>query len=210
MKIDEFYCLNLVETRNRYQHCIEQFKKVNIDVKFWFTTRRPIMQKFGEQFDGFKTDAYVKCQQNNPFTFGAIFSCLFEHYSIIKQAYERGLNNIVIFEDDIKFLIGAEDFHYCLDNIPNGYSTCKFYHSYEECKTFDRSNLFMKDTKYYSCSTLSYAMSRSGMQQFIFAVENKKLLPADLMFCYINNRYINYTKICEPAGFISSINRKIS
>ena len=45
-----------------------------------------------------------KKKRYNPDIYCAVFNCAFEHYTIVKQAYLRGLNNILVFEYDIRFI----------------------------------------------------------------------------------------------------------
>jgi len=207
--IDKYYCLNLVETQNRHEHCKKQFKNLNLDVDFWYTTRRPIMQKIGTQLYGIQTDAYKRLQESNPFTFGAVFSCVFEHYNIIKQAYLRGFHNIVIFEDDIIFRVDSDQWKFCIDHMPIDYNICKFHYTGENVPAFNyQDNIFVQnEERVYS--TLAYAISRKGMRAYIYAFENLEIKCADMMFYYVPNKYVNTVKICEPAGFKSAINNRM-
>lgn len=208
--IDKYYCINLVESRERHNYCAQQFNNIGIDVNFWYTTRRPIMQMFGSQIPGIKTDAYTNIQNNfNPYTFGAVFSCVFEHYSIIKQAYERGLNNIIIFEDDIEFLINKDEWNYCIENIPKSYHLCRFQYTGESLLNFTKNiSPFIPETT-KRLSAMAYAISKEGMREYINAFEHNKILCADMMFFYLTNKYVNNITICKPHGFRSSINCKM-
>lgn len=56
----------------------------------------------GESISDLHTEFYDKARKLvNPDIYGAVFDCAYNHYSIIKQAYLRGFNNILIIEDDI-------------------------------------------------------------------------------------------------------------
>ena len=76
---DEIYCINLERRKDRWEQCESEFDKVGIldrVIKF-------------NAFDNKK----------NPKR-----GCYDSHLSVIKLAYERKLNNVLIFEDDVAFL----------------------------------------------------------------------------------------------------------
>jgi len=73
----EIYCINLKERDDRHEHMIGEFLKYNLKVNFYRPKRNP--------FSGAK-------------------GCLESHLAVLKEAKERGLPSVLIFEDDIDFL----------------------------------------------------------------------------------------------------------
>lgn len=76
---DEIYCINLDDRTDRWQHCQEEFKKVGILDK---------VQRFSAIRD-------------NDGRIGVIKSNL----EIVKIAKKKKLNNVLVFEDDVKFIV---------------------------------------------------------------------------------------------------------
>jgi glycosyl transferase family 25 len=46
-----------------------------------------------------------------------ILGCGLSHLAVLKEARDLGLKNVLIFEDDFKFLIGKEEFHEKIENF---------------------------------------------------------------------------------------------
>lgn len=70
---DEIVCINLDISKDRKQHAEYYFKKLNIPAKFFTTSKH----------------------KN-----GGMYGCFDSHIKILKYAYEKNLDNILIFEDD--------------------------------------------------------------------------------------------------------------
>lgn len=75
MKIEKSYCINLKHREDRWLESKKEFEKLNLNV---------------ERFDAIYS--------NN-----GHLGCLKSQLAIIKQAKEENLNNVLIFEDDIRF-----------------------------------------------------------------------------------------------------------
>ena len=80
---ERIVCINLKERPDRLEHAKAQFSKVGILDRVQFHV----------------TEKSSK---------GGCYGCFESHWQILKQAYEDGLNNVVIFEDDIVFRSGWE------------------------------------------------------------------------------------------------------
>jgi GR25 family glycosyltransferase involved in LPS biosynthesis len=74
---DKIYCINLDERPDRWESALNEFKKVGLDSV--------------ERFSAVKHDK-------------GVIGCRESHLNIIKKAKENKLNNVLIFEDDIKFV----------------------------------------------------------------------------------------------------------
>lgn len=71
---DEIVCINLKERDDRYQHAKELFDSLGMPVKFHRVDRHPN---------------------------GGVQGCYESHIQVITSAYERGLDNLLVFEDDV-------------------------------------------------------------------------------------------------------------
>lgn len=71
---DEIVCINLLEREDRYQKVKAVFDSLKMPVKFHRVNRHPN---------------------------GGVEGCYTSHIQVITSAYERGLNNVLIFEDDV-------------------------------------------------------------------------------------------------------------
>lgn len=154
--------------------------------------------------DKFQTNRYdtALLVENKEYVYNYIYSCAFNHYDLIKSAYYRNFNRIMICEDDFSI---PRRFHHvfrnALMNIPddadlvqmNHYpltvlmNVCNYnyYSPYDE----DVNNYFYKVTnlvdRWYA-SSKCYILSRKGMERMIYYYENK-LLSSDFHFNVMHN-----------------------
>lgn len=70
---DDIVCINMTISTDRKEHIKMIFNKFNIPVRFFTTEKHPN---------------------------GGLYGCFDSHIQIIKSAYHRGLDNILVFEDD--------------------------------------------------------------------------------------------------------------
>jgi GR25 family glycosyltransferase involved in LPS biosynthesis len=101
----KIYCINLDRRTDRYAECLIEFKKMNIEV---------------ERFSGVDGKAInVGVGWNIGRTVGA-HGLLLTHIKIIEEAIKNEYNNILILEDDVKFI---DNFYEKFDNkiteLPN-------------------------------------------------------------------------------------------
>jgi GR25 family glycosyltransferase involved in LPS biosynthesis len=216
LPFDKIYCIHLVEAGYRHKSVLEECKKINLEneINFWYTSKKPINKTIGDGMCSLHDDYYNKYRKVNEYTYGACFDCAYNHYSIIKQAYIRGLNSILIIEDDIFFHDDIDLLNDVIDNIPEDYDILKFYN-----QRYQKDNEHIKDYfismdinnyQYYYHSTLCYALSRNGMKSLIDEYESNFAV-ADIA---LNNIRLNkdikfYTLksnlICSPKRFVSTI-----
>lgn len=71
---DDIVCINLDISKERRIHCQKIFNEFNIPARFFTATKH---QK------------------------GGLYGCFDSHVQIVKYAYETGLDNILVFEDDV-------------------------------------------------------------------------------------------------------------
>jgi GR25 family glycosyltransferase involved in LPS biosynthesis len=71
---DDIVCINLDISNKRKIHCQNIFNQFNIPARFFTATKHP---------------------------YGGLYGCFDSHIQIVKYAYEAGLHNILVFEDDV-------------------------------------------------------------------------------------------------------------
>jgi GR25 family glycosyltransferase involved in LPS biosynthesis len=196
LPFDKIYCLHLVDAKERYKSVLEECNKINLEnkVDFWYTTKKPINITIGNNIQSLHDNYYDSFFKNgNEYVYGACFDCAYNHYSIIKQAYMRGLNSILIIEDDICFNDDLRLLNNIINNIPYDYDVLKLYNleipykNESSIKPY-KNESFIKpyflllnehNYKYYYRSTLCYALNRKGMEALINEYETN-LVAADI------------------------------
>ena len=190
MKVEDFdkiYILHLSDRKDRYDNMIKEFTRMNLqdNIDIWWTCKRPISCVCGDYIKTLHTKDYDRIREINKNLYGGVFNCAFEHYTIIKTSLERGLNNILIFEDDIKFYKDREYFDKCIEGITNDMPICKLYYSGESLQEYNNSNdpIFspIKDVGIHS--TAAYALNREGME-IMTNIYDKFFPVSDLAFLY--------------------------
>ena len=231
MILDDFnniYVLHLSSRPDRELNFRHQLNKIGLLNKYeiWWTTHRPISTQCGDMLTTMHTIDYSNRKKDNKNIYGPVFNCALEHYTIIRSAYERGFNNIIIFEDDVRFYIDEDTFNHVINNMPDDYDICKFYSSiysftddeghlnkvdlHPPKLTELTTNLFSLVNPFQYCyhSTLAYALSRRGMRQMLDSYEDKWQC-ADMAFHNIkdpNCKFYNTNYlICDNMDWRSDI-----
>lgn len=196
LPFDKIYCLHLVENPERKYNVLNEIKKLQLenDVQFWYTTKKPINNIIGESISDLHTKFYDEISKHtNKNVYGSVFDCAYNHYSIVKQAYLRGLNNILIIEDDIHFNDDISLLNDIIKNIPQNYDVLKLFNEFNpyivgkqdivtpniDNEYFDLLNATDVYSRFYRFSTLCYGLSRAGMLALITVYETK-FMPADM------------------------------
>lgn len=103
---DEIHCINMDSQPDRWEKCLDEFKKVGIEDRV-------------ERFSAIVPNRSPR----RPITKGEL-GCNLSHKEIITSARDRGLKNVFIFEDDIKFDGYTHDiFNTGLDDLQNHIGT---------------------------------------------------------------------------------------
>lgn len=214
LPFEKIYCLHILDAKERYGSVINECNKIELEneVNFWYTCKKPINLTIGNNIESLYTSYYNEKAKKNEYTYGAVFDCAYNHYSIIKQAYMRGINSILIFEDDILFN-NTNILKNIINNMPNDYDVLKFHNQFCDRKNIIVNNSFFQlidnPDKYYH-STLCYALSRKGMEAVINEYESN-LVAADIVLNNItSNKDIKFYVLklnifCKPKKFISTI-----
>ena len=148
------------------------------------------------------------------------FNCLVNHYNIIKSAYKRGVENLMICEDDV--IIDFDRFTTMLENIPSDYNIVQFHlvvfgepEENVHWKLLDNEcfNRVIGDEKF--CGLCVYMLNRTGMKNYLNYFKYE-FVPADFPFMYrkygienLNHYVVNnkYRGVVNWWSFNSEINK---
>ncbi len=170
-KFDICYVLNLSDRADRRKNMEEQFQKMNMPdiyesrwLRYHFATKFP--------FNNIIADAFNKSGKGR-FTKANEYDCARNHYSIIKECYDRKFNKILIMEDDIKFYKNMKTFCEFLNNIPKDFDLLQFggFTTDPKAKNIlnakDKGKYWVthKDVQMWNASM--YALSRKGMEFYL-------------------------------------------
>lgn len=192
LPFDKVYCLHLTEATERYDNIMEQFAKLGItdQVNIWWTCLRPISTDIGNNIPTLHTKYYDDVKNGyNPNVYGSVFNVSFEFYTIIKQAYLRGFNTILLMEDDIRFKDGY-DYESLFANLPEDWDILRLgfsdYHDdwirkEEKFKT-DDSELLKINWQFGGMCLI--ALNRNAMKYYIDYME-AKFECADYPFTFV-------------------------
>ena len=213
---DKIYCLHLAEREDRHKNLLNELSVVGLfdSTNIWWTCFRPFSEIAGNSITTLKTEYYHERSMERNNVMAGVFNCALEHYTIVKQSYLRGFDNILIMEDDIKFDVDKSVLEKAISLIPNDYDLIRFWSTEYIAENLSAYNgeedLYVKITdrgNIVSNSTLCYALSRKGMERYIKVMDDM-FIPADVPFNYFNvnklNVYrLNY-KVCEPNNSFKS------
>lgn len=202
---DEIFVLNLASRQDRLEHFKSEMNKVGLDFTTIYTTKKPFYPRLvNDTFLHNSLYTYWQEQQSkfNRYLYASVYDCAMKHYEIIKTSYERGLNNILILEDDIEFISDNEYIESVFNCLPEDYTILKYYGTF--LNNDSSKELFYKipQEQYdsFAQSTACYAVSRKGMKEIIDTIDNMNtLVTADLLFNYLNKETIYTTnkQICK-------------
>lgn len=181
-----FNVLTMSHRHDRQAHIIKQLVGIGkgddrmTSIKFHYSTTWP--------YNDFIVDAVNKANIGR-FTKSNEYDCTRNHYSIVKQAYDRGDEYVLIIEDDIKFLKRFDIFNTFISNVPDDFDILQLGgfttdpNIMNETYSIEDYDKGVKDYWYHNesiglwnCSM--YILSRRGMEYYINFI-NKILWVAD-------------------------------
>lgn len=195
-KFDICYVLNLSTRADKRAFMESQFDKLGFDniynndwMYYHFATPFPYNNIIANAFNATKKGQFTKANE---------YDCARNHYSIVKECYDRGFEHILVMEDDIKFINNIDLFINFLNTIPDDYDVLQFGGFTVDKRINDILDLYdkgiywstHKDVAVWNASM--YALSRKGMQYYI-SFMNKFFWVADgpLYKAPINDKIIN-------------------
>lgn len=200
LPFDEVYCLHLAENSDKYNLMMSEYEKVGIkdQVKIWWTVKRKISAQIGNSIDTLHSTFYDKLKKTNKNIYGAVFNCALEHYTIVKQAYLRGVNTILVLEDDIKFIDNISAVEKAFTQLPSQWDVLKFYNGFNARqnsipKYNCEDDLWNKITTKFKSeeSTACYAFNRDAMKFYIDSMDRCFIFADGIFPIFIYNNF-NY------------------
>lgn len=182
---DEIHCILTLDKPERVLNANKVFNDYNINnVKYTYAFDKPIYRNIRESYkslqDPFYENVYIKMKN----VYDRAFDCALNHYNIIKGAYKRGLNNILVFEDDINFIVNKDIFNKIIEQMPNDYDIIKFYNvsdeEYYNVTTEVKYTKEFKENGSHSCIMVAY--SNKGMKAYIDKIEDNGIAPCDIYY----------------------------
>lgn len=195
-KFDICYVLNLSDRSDRRSNMEYQFHKLGLEdinysdwLRYHYTTKFPYNYLIADAFNKTNEGRFTKANE---------YDCARNHYSIVKECYDRGLNHILIIEDDIKFLKDYKTFIDFIDNIPVDYDILQFGgfttdpNAISILKKYNENIYWTKHRDIGLWNASMYALSRKGMEYYI-AFMDKFFWVADgpLFKAPINGKLVN-------------------
>lgn len=135
---------------------------------------------------------------------GNAFNCTREHYNIIKQAYYRGIESVLVFEDDFIFNDVEKTIKMFSQKLPDDWKLIQYAYSNGTKEEFDEPVLDFFELvpiteENHHWSTSCYALSRAGMKYYIDYM-SKEYSVADYplyeSYKYISGCYCTNENIC--------------
>ena len=166
---DEIFCINLLSRNDRLKRSKKLFDELNIPITYHRVKKHPM---------------------------GGEIGCFESHIQIINYAYEKGYNNISIFEDDfikspsynVKLIQEAIDF------MERNTSWEIFYFGHQPDIFWNSSKIISSNIiKTHSTLNHSYAISRKFMEKMYNKIYNGEAI--DKFFLKNNNSYALYPMI---------------
>lgn len=164
-----------------------------------------------------QTDYYDKRDKN---IYARVFDCAYNHYKIIKTAYDQGCESVLIFEDDVNFNVTPVRMKEYILNMPQDYDIIRFSYAIQtdtmaEKMLHDRwvetkksiNKLFypLPDIlqAYYIGMT---ALSRKGMEYILEYYKKHYIIPADIPYKEVKDAddvkvYYANINLCDGRGY---------
>ena len=187
-KFDEVHCILSLGREDRIQNVNKVFNEYDIkDVHFTYSFNKPIYKNIRNSYPSIITPFYDSLNEKDHIIYNRVFDCALNHYNIIKSAYLRNLNNILVFEDDINFVVNKNIVNKVIDLIPEDYDILKFYNGDDQLHlelTTENNIEYTKHFKlfydFYSCVMVGY--SRKGMKAYIDKIEENGIAACDIYY----------------------------
>lgn len=191
---DKIYVISYIENFKQREILSKEFKRIGIEnYEFKYSIDNYLLYNLDSNYViGDNLNDHVLCMTNT-------------HYETIKEAYDIGYENIMIFEDNIMFLKDINKIKYELDNIKEQNCDISLY----DYTSFDASQI--KNYKGFMYQLASaYRLNRTGMEYMISRIE-RNLLAIDAYFTNCDRiRYDVYTnEILKFIPYYNPLNKEI-
>lgn len=170
MNIDKIFIINLKHRTDRKEHVLKELKEQNITNYEFFEAIKPTTEEVNKWNPNYchyvKKDVHPLKFEN--YRIGCL-GCLKSHLEIIKLSLERNYNNILILEDDTKFVNPFTNLIEYSDQIHNTYDM--LYLSGSHCgkkETVSNNIIKIEGTN----TTGSYLITKNVMEHIVKNINN--------------------------------------
>jgi len=162
-EFDKVVCVNLVSRADKKAKTEAKFNALGIEVE-WFKAveygfAHSVVSSLPKSTSGFN-----RFNPKQPNEFGAAMS----HYTVIKTAYQEGVENLFVFEDDIMFRKNFNSlFEKYFDALPSDWD---MFLLYSFMYNLQPQNVRVNSRwikSYDAWSLMSYGMNRKAMEKYI-------------------------------------------
>lgn len=173
---DDIRCINLTSRSDRYKQSKKIFDKYNIPTRYYFTEKHP---KGGQH------------------------GCFESHINIIKEAYNNGCENVLIFEDDIypTDFINRENLAVSIDFMKQNKWDLFYLGALPDIRSTLSQKVSNKIYKLHGICTHAYVVNRSGMKK----LKDLKFTGVPIDYYYINNIERSYA--LYPTMFLQGLSK---
>lgn len=207
LPFEEVYCINLIEREDKYKYQVKQFLQLGILDKVIF--HRDVKYPFVNNISTFLSNSHKFYIQKSA------FNCTRNHYRIIKSAYLRGIETIMIIEDDNNFYNDIDTLQHYFDNIPNDWEILRIncLRGAHEQKYFlkpENNHKLWDDVMIGIYGTGCYALNRIGMKKMIDWIDKRFDAIDEPLYQYTQLKAKMYIPniplgLCFPEQFSSDI-----
>lgn len=198
---DDIICINLKSRPDRRDYVKKTLSNVNIPFRFYTAEKSP---------------------------YGGIYGCFESHINVIQEAYNKGANNILIFEDDVKPLLSYSEQHIkkAVDFMKNNEWDI-FYLGYLPFNIHAETIFVAKKVddniyKYSALSTSTYCLNKRSMEKILYVYKQYiGILHIDIFynikeyfpntFCYVPQLFSQKTCLISdipPKNILEAVLRK--
>ncbi|CAG9539729.1 unnamed protein product [Cercopithifilaria johnstoni] len=195
--VDKIYVINLERRNDRKVKMMELLKLMGFEYTWWKATdghrldSEPLYNEV-KFLPGYE-DPYYK----RPMKTGEV-GCFLSHYRIWQEVDEKNLNRVIIFEDDLRFVVNSTDLlKELIEDIDSSgiewdlvYLGRKRLEGADENWVPGHRHLSTVDYSYW---TLGYMLSLNGARKLLGGNPLKKLLPVDEYIPIMFNKHLNTT-----------------
>lgn len=182
---DNVYMINLERRPDRYIQMDTKLKMLGIEYEhFHAVDAKKMNESYLDELGVKMLDGYVDPFRDRPLTYGEI-GCFLSHYFIWKDIVDKKYNEVVVFEDDVRFEANfLEGLNKVKDDIEtNDLDWDLIYIGRKKLKSKDEEVLVEGTNNIvwagYSYWTVGYLLSRSGAEKLLAGNPLEKMVPVD-------------------------------
>jgi GR25 family glycosyltransferase involved in LPS biosynthesis len=174
LDIDKIYIINLEKDKDRWDYISNQCKKINLNINRFDAIYGKNLPEDHPDIKKYIMDNNLRDKRLNygiPLNPGQI-GCALSHIKIWEEAYEKGYENILIFEDDA---IIPDDFNEkinpILKSLPENWDYLSLNCAYCQGQDFNE-NLYKV---LFNLCTVSYMLSKNGIKKLLDTINKFKI-----------------------------------